>query len=447
MDPTPAALRAITVVPTSQLSRLLWLQAPPARRTDLFLLSHPALSIASHIRHRIAAMYASERTSPLGSIHAHEMLHEFLTAKRAELIERCRVKVSKRSAPKAIETERAYGIPHFIDQLIETLQAEPERSKEVSGAADGSSKSALSEMGASAARHGRELSQQGYTVEQVVRDYGDLCQAITDSAFQCGARIEVDEFRTLNRCLDNAIAESVTEWAYQNSVAHAEKKARSVDAHVDFFVFELRKLIHTATLAVIAIKAGNVGISGATGAVLDRSLIELRNPLDRSLAGLRGTFGSTAQHKLISLAAFVAESEISASLEAQGRECKLAVSAVDPGLAVDADQAMLFSAVGILLDNAFKFTRRNTEVSLNAYAAGDRIHIDVGDNCGGLSVGEAEKMFLPSAHDGAIGAARGLSICQHSVQSNRGVLSVRNIPGSGCVFTIDLPRHTLGSLS
>lgn len=247
-------------------------------------------------------------------------------------------------------------------------------------------------------------------------------QAITDAAFQCGARIEVDEFRTLNRCLDNAIAESVTEWAYQNNVAHAEKKARSAEAHTDFFVFELRKLIHTATLAVIAIKAGNVGISGATGAVLDRSLIELRNLLDRSLAGLRGTSGSTAQHKLISLAAFVAKSGISASLEAQSRGCKLAVSAVHPELAVDADQAMLISAVGILLDNAFKFTRHNTEVSLNAYAAGDRIHIDVGDNCGGLSAGDAEKMFLPSVGRGAGEVSRALSMCQQSV---------RDVPGTG----------------
>src|ERR1700722_12952204 len=134
------------------------------------------------------------------------MLHAFLTANRADLIERCRVKVSRRSAPKAIETERAFGIPHFIDQLIETLQAGPERSKEVSGANDSGSKSASSEMGISATRHGRELSLQGYTVEQVIRDYGDLCQAITDAAFEYSAPIEVDEFRTLNRCLDNAIA-------------------------------------------------------------------------------------------------------------------------------------------------------------------------------------------------------------------------------------------------
>ena len=386
--------------------------------------------------------YVRERTEiAVGSIHSDEMLHEFLTANRAELIERCRVKVSKRSAPRAIDAERAHGIPTFLDQLIETLQARPERSKEVSGATDSGSKSASSEMGISATRHGRELSRQGYTVEQVIRDYGDLCQAITDAALEHSAKIEVDEFRTLNRCLDNAIADSVTEWAYHNSLGNGDKKL----ARADLFIYELRKLIHTASLAVIAIKAGNVGIAGATGAVLDRSLIELRNLLDRSLADLRGRSEAPAQHKLISLADFVAESKISASLEALNRECKLAVSVVDPKLAVDADRATLFSAVGNLLDNAFKFTRHNTEVSLNAYATGDRILIEVEDSCGGLPAGEAEKMLLPPTQSGADEAGRGLSICRRSVQASNGVLSVRDVPGSGCIFTIDLPRHILPS--
>jgi signal transduction histidine kinase len=383
-------------------------------------------------------MYASELTVYLCWFHANGMLHEFLTARRIELIERCNVKVSKRSAPKPIDTEREFGIPRFIDQLIETLKADPMRSKEISGAADGSSRSAISEMGISATQHGRELSRQGYTVEQVIRDYGDLCQAITDTAFENGASIEVEEFRTLNRCLDNAIADSVTEWAFHSNIAHAAKRI----GQVDFFVYELRKLIHTATLAVIAIKAGNVGIAGATGAVLDRSLIDLRNLLDHSLGALRGRSLSPAEHELVSVADFVAESKISASLEAQSRECTLAVSVVDPKLMVVADQATLFSAVGNLLDNAFKFTRHNSKVSLNAYGAGERIYIDIEDSCGGLAAGQAEKIRLWCVHGGAEAEGSGLSICRRSVEANNGILSVHDIPGSGCVFRIDLPRHT-----
>ena len=52
------------------------------------------------------------------------MLHEFLTANRADLIDRCRSKVLLRSAPKATDAELQRGIPLFLHQLIETLRLE-----------------------------------------------------------------------------------------------------------------------------------------------------------------------------------------------------------------------------------------------------------------------------------------------------------------------------------
>jgi hypothetical protein len=147
------------------------------------------------------------------------MLHEFLTINRSDLIERCRLKVTKRLAPRVTDAELAHGIPAFLDQLIKTLQveqtSEPLLSRRVSGPAGGGP--AASEIGATATLHGRELSLQGFTVEQVVHDYGDLCQAITDLAFERGAPIDIDEFRTLNRCLDNGIADAVTEYAFQRN--------------------------------------------------------------------------------------------------------------------------------------------------------------------------------------------------------------------------------------
>ena len=50
-------------------------------------------------------------------------------------------------------------------------------------------------------------------MSQVVHDYGDVCQAITELALERKAPITVKEFHTLNRCLDTAIAEAVTEHA------------------------------------------------------------------------------------------------------------------------------------------------------------------------------------------------------------------------------------------
>jgi signal transduction histidine kinase len=375
------------------------------------------------------------------------VLHEFLTSNRTELIERCQLKVAKRLAPKAASAQLAHGIPRFLDQLIKTLQVEqtsqPMLSRKVSGPSGGGP--VASEIGVTAALHGRELSQQGFTVDQVVHDYGDLCQAITDLAFERGTSIETDEFRTLNRCLDNAIADAVTEYAFQRGSLVDDNSVQSLNERLGFLAHELRNHLHTATAAVTAIKAGSVGLAGATGAVLDRSLIGMRSLIDRSLADVRVAAGMTPRHQLISLANFVADVKISASLEARARECSFTVGDVDAGLALDVDREMLFSAVGNLLQNAFKFTQRHTEVSLNAYAAAGRIRIDVEDHCGGLPQGFPKDVFrsFTQGGDDRSGLGLGLAICQRSVAANKGTLAVREVPRTGCVFTIDLPRHLL----
>ena len=114
---------------------------------------------------------------------------------------------------------------------------------------------------------------------------------------------------------------------------------------------------------------------------------------------------------------------------------------------MDADRDLLLSATGNLLQNAFKFSHVHGEVTLNAYSVADRILIDVEDHCGGLPPGAAERMFHPFTQMGAdtSGLGLGLSISRRSVEANHGVLSVRDVPGTGCVFTIDLPRNSLSA--
>lgn len=374
-------------------------------------------------------------------------MHAFLAENRAELIARCRTKVASRTAG-APKRELDHGITVFIDQLIKTLVAEESEnlqgSRRLSGAAGGG-RPALSELGKSATAHGRELLEHGYTVEELVHDYGDLCQSITDLAFEKDAKIQVDEFRTLNRCLDNAIASAVTEFAYQRDFAVADLQTLEINERLGYFAHELRNHLSTAVLSLAVIRAGNVGLGGATGAVLDRSLVNLKTLIDRSLADVRMTAGMTVQHTLFSLADFVTEVKLAGELEAQLRGCVLVVSPVDPDLAVDADRDLLFSALGNLLQNAFKFTRPGTEVTLNAYAAAGRILLDVADHCGGLPPGDHDALFEPFTQRDAdkAGLGLGLSISRRSVEANGGQLRIRDLPGTGCVFTIDLPRHAM----
>lgn len=92
----------------------------------------------------------------------------------------------------------------------------------------------------------------GFSVDQVVHDYGDLCQAITDLAYERDAPFLIDEFRTLNRCLDNAIADAVTEFSYQRDFAVADRQAIEMHERLGHFAHELRNFLQTATLAFTA---------------------------------------------------------------------------------------------------------------------------------------------------------------------------------------------------
>lgn len=375
------------------------------------------------------------------------MMHEFLANNRQDLIERCRAKVAGRPARAATAQQLQNGVPLFLEQLIRTLRVEqtdnPLDSRKISGPAGG--ELTLSEIGASAAQHGRELLKLGFSVDQVVHDYGDLCQAITDLAFERDAPFQIDEFRTLNRCLDNAIADAVTEFSYQRDDAVADEHARETNLQQGFFAHELRNFLSTAMLALAAAKTGNLNLSGATGAVLERSLIGLSDMIDRSLAEVRVVAGKPVQSQMFSVAEFIAEVKYAADLAAQVRGCVLTVSPVDAEMAVSGDRDLLYSAVGNLLQNAFKFTHDHTEVTLNAYAVGNQVLIDVKDHCGGLQAGDAERMFLPftQAGEDKSGLGLGLSIARRGVEFSDGTLTVRNVPGTGCVFTISLPRYAM----
>jgi signal transduction histidine kinase len=401
-------------------------------------------------RAKISSRYAGSFIGRRENQEVWVMMHHFLVSNRTELIERCKAKVAQRPLRAATALQLNSGVPIFLEQLIKTLRldktAKPLAGPILSSPFDGARSTA--DWGTSAAQHGRELLTLGYSVDQVVHDYGDLCQAITDLADELQVPFQIDEFRTINRCLDNAIADAVTEFSYQRDFAAEKKRATDDNEQAGFLAHELRNALATATLAFSAAKAGHLSLYGATGSLLERSLTALGNLIDHSLAEVRANAGNTVQSQMFSVADFVSEVQYAAQLAANVRGCKLTVSQVDEELAVSGDRNLLYAAVGNLLQNAFKFTQHHTEVTLNAYGAADRVLFDVTDHCGGLPSGDAKKMFLPFTQNDVdrSGLGLGLSIARRSVELHDGSLNVRNVPGTGCVFTISLPRYSMTQL-
>ena len=353
------------------------------------------------------------------------MLRDFIDTNRGELLARTRAKVASRLAPRPTVDELKNGVPLFLNQLVEALRlANP-------------SHDAIGAIGHSAALHGRDMLRIGFTVAQVVRGYGDVCQAVSELAEERGAEITVGEFHTLNRCLDDATAEAVSEYTRlrEHSLAEGETQRAGVLAH------ELRDRVSAMTLAFSLIKSGSVPVNGTVGGILTRNLRRLGALIDRSLVEGSAEAGN-AHRQRIAVQQLVEEIEIDGSLEADARDVALSVTTVDRGVYIEVDPHLVSGAVANLLDNAFKFSRKGGHVSLKTSATPTRVLIDVEDECGGLAPGKAGELVdaLERPTVDKIGPGFGLFISRKGVEASGGVLRVRDVPGSGCIFTIDLPR-------
>jgi signal transduction histidine kinase len=354
------------------------------------------------------------------------MLADFVVANRDSIIAAAQARVASRSSPRPSHEEFQNGIPIFLEQLVVALRL-----------AKANEPVAHGDISRSAGRHGKDLFRRGLTIAQVVHDYGDVCQAITTLAVAQSARIFEDEFRMLNLCLDDAIAEAVTEYAHQTQRALKSEQTE----RLGMLAHELRNVLNTAMLTFDMINSGRVAVAGSTALLHRKSLIALRDLVDRTLTEVRLDAGlKSFEH--IKIADLIEEVEIGALLQAQARGVQLAVTPADRSLAVEGDRPLLASVVGNFLQNAFKFTSKGGYVSLSARATAEHVFIDVEDQCGGLPTGKAEELFRPFEQQGTnrSGMGLGLVICQRAAAANAGAVRVRDQPGKGCVFTLELPR-------
>lgn len=212
------------------------------------------------------------------------MLYEFVTSNRDELIRRCQDKVTKRANTPEIRAALGNGVPLFLRQLSDILRAETETTQRpVAG--EGADASARI-VGSTAKLNGAEMLRAGYSVDQVVHGYGDVCQSITEMAIELNVGISADEFRTLNRCLDDAIADAVEAYGSAHQTQLNEQTEILHDS-LDQFIKDQWRLLETAIQSYAAIKTGNIGLNGATGMLLIHSLEELRALAGRAVPAIR----------------------------------------------------------------------------------------------------------------------------------------------------------------
>jgi hypothetical protein len=200
-------------------------------------------------------------------------LNEFIATHRDELVRRTRAKVANRSSPQPSETELEHGVPIFLSQVTKALEQEegnnpPQKGQPVRQPEPATAEEILS----SATLHGQELRTLGFTIDQVVHGYGDVCQAVTELALERDATVTTAEFRTLNRCLDNAIAGAVLSWNKDQRPSPADGPWHSLEQ-------ELGVQLDIAIPSFDALRAGRVGTSGVTASVVGECLSKMRTLL------------------------------------------------------------------------------------------------------------------------------------------------------------------------
>lgn len=380
------------------------------------------------------------------------MLYDFLLKNEQEILDLAEKKTLALAGVRPSSELLKKGLPIFYKQLLNVLllnRGHPQLSElNQEGMAKAASESDEPAMAMASGRpddaavaksaglHGTELLRLGYTLSHVVHAYGAMCQSITQLATTKNIIITSGEFRDLNLCLDVAIAGAVTEY---QSIRNTQESSREVE-HLGFLAHELRNAIGTVKMAIELIKNGTVGFGGSTGQVLDRGMKRIEELIDRSLTEVRLRVDPSVRKEPVSLLQIVNQLMVTAEIEAQLKNQTLEID-IDPTLVAEADQQLVYSAVFNLIQNAIKYTHAGGKIQIRGAFVEKNIVIEVEDECGGLSA-RASELFKPfeQQHKNQKGLGLGLTIAQKAINLNNGTISVRNLPGKGCIFTITLPK-------
>ena len=213
---------------------------------------------------------------------------------------------------------------------------------------------------------------------------------------------------------------------------------RQASEHLGFIAHELRNPLGAAQLAFRRLR-GELTES-RTVERLDRNLRQTAEMIDSVLSHASLKMGVEPRPAPIAVEHFLREIEGDAELEARSRKIEISVSA-PKDLMIQADPRLLRSAVSNLLQNALKFSHESSKVTLTAMRVDGRVTIEVADACGGLPPGKAAELFKPLVQrdENRTGFGLGLAIALQAAEAHNGTIKVRDIPGVGCAFIIDLP--------
>jgi len=344
--------------------------------------------------------------------------------------------VSADSESKPTSTLLDQGLPIFYNELIGVLERTANAVESINDSKEFHIKNRIKK--GDAAEHGKESLRLGYSISQVVHSYGAICQSITEFVESKSFNMMPREFHDLNYSLDCAIAEAVTEFENEQT----KNLDKSEVERLGFLMHEMRNSLLAVSIGFNMINSGRVGNKGATSKVMNMSLERMKKLMSGVEKEIRLRGKIKVERTQFYLVDLINEVEITSKITEESKNVHLEHE-VDPKIQLTTERDMLFTALLNLVNNAIKFTKLQGNVSVRGKESAGRVLIEVEDECGGLPDEDTEELFTPFTQKGTdkTGMGLGLSLSRRVIELNQGKLTARNLPGKGCVFTIDLPSH------
>lgn len=154
---------------------------------------------------------------------------------------------------------------------------------------------------------------------------------------------------------------------------------------------------------------------------------------------------SLADSDVVSVDQVIEEALDRVRIEAENRDVSL-ISGGRSGLRVYGDQALLTTAIRNLLDNAVRYSRPHSRVSISAINQDGEVHVIVLDQGEGIEPDVQPRIFerfyrgdkARSRETG--GSGLGLAIVKHVVADHGGRIKLWSEVGKGSTFTVILPE-------
>ena len=222
-----------------------------------------------------------------------------------------------------------------------------------------------------------------------------------------------------------------------NSASSLERTPSELVVRLGEFAHELRNALATAVIAFRLIQEGKARLDGPTATIVMRCHQRMEDLMSQTITGVRLRSGAALRRERI-LVATLLRDVVAATFP--GPDVALSIDDSDP-IEIEVDVAILSSALYNLVQNAVKFTKSGGQVTLRARGGGERVVVEVEDRCGGLPPGQTDDLFRPfvqgTTRRGGVGL--GLDIAREAVEAHGGRLWARDLPGVGCIFSLELP--------